>query len=106
MLYNAVGLGSVPLQTVRAYDRFLMGQHSVVVLTRERTRRAPNVRYITLHFHIFVLNDVRPTTTNDDFIFQSAHVFDRIILLVDNLSDERVVASWQDEMVLLTEESL
>lgn len=107
VLYNAVRLSllAMPLQIIVADHRLPMRQESIV-LAREGARRAPNISQIALDLHAFILWDELSTASHNYLELQHADVFDRIIFLADNLTDEGVRAAWEDEVVLLAEQRL
>lgn len=52
------------------------------------------------------MRNKRSTATDDDLEFQMTNMLYRVVLLADDLSDERVRAARQNEVMLLAEEGL
>lgn len=87
MLYYAIGLDALPLEVVIAHDRFSMSQNSVV-LAGERALRSPNIRQVASDLDALVLRYELATASHNDLVSEIADVFDRVVLLADDLSDE------------------
>lgn len=105
MLNYAIGLHALPLQVVVAHHRLSMSQNAIV-LAGECALRAPNVSHVALHLDVLILGNVRPATSHDDLELQVANVLDCEVFLADDLSDERVRAAWEDEVMFFAEERL
>lgn len=104
MLYYAIGLDALPLEIVVAHDRFSMCQNSVV-LAEECALRSPNVCQVALHLDALVLRYELAAGSHNNLVSEIADVFDGVVLLANNLSDERMRAAWEDEVMLLAEQS-
>lgn len=103
MLYYAIRLDALPLEVVIAHDRFSMRQNSVV-LAGECARRSPDVRQVALHLDALVLRYILAAGSHNDLVSEIADVLDGVVLLADDLSDERMRAAWEDEVMLLAEQ--
>lgn len=82
-----------------------MRQESIV-LAREGARRPPNVGQIAFNLHPFILRNELPTASHDNLEFQHTDVFDGVIFLANNLTDELMRAAWENEVMLLAEQRL
>lgn len=56
------------------------------------------------YLHVFILRDKQAATSYNDLELEIADVLDRIILLADNLSNERMRSAWENKVMFFTKE--